>query len=137
MLPRTMEGLKEEIKKLQNEMGLDVSLINDSSKTLNLLFEIFELDTERLYLWESKKGEKFDYSQDSWVSVLKNQLADFEEVLYLVVTDDEFPPWLVYKCKKGDLLKLLPELRFFEYFLFDERMKKVVFDNHHNQFIVR
>ena len=63
-------------------------------------------------------------------------LRGFPGNIYLVVTNEQHYPWLVIAMPAGDVQGLLLELPYFEYFVFDDAMERVVFDTHHNSLIL-
>ena len=58
-----------------------------------------------------------------------------EQRLFLFTTDDDPPPWLCVSGPRQAVLDLVAELRFFEFFIVDEKMTWIVFDTHHNTLI--
>jgi hypothetical protein len=115
-----------------------VILPDDEGNKLTLsLVDIFLFDIRQCWMWDNKHyAEKYDYSDSQWEPVLQGLLNKFNRMIFLVVTDDDFFPWKVLRLKKDDLLNLLGELPSFEYFIFDDAMKAVVFETHHNSFIL-
>jgi hypothetical protein len=109
----------------------------DANRLINDLVNIFRLDLSQKYLWQGVEAAAMSYSEDAtvWMSLLLEQLDEFQEQIYLVVTDDEFYPWPVLNCFKEDLPRILSSQQFFEFFLFDQTMKCILFDTHANEFV--
>jgi hypothetical protein len=100
------------------------------------LKEKYEFDYSILYLWEKNYFEKTTVEyENKWEEYLERDLIIFTDTIYIVVSDDNYYPWNMLQGRKTELLSLLKELRFFEYFIFDSRMKMVLFDTHHNTFV--
>lgn len=55
--------------------------------------------------------------------------------ILLFVTDDDPPPWACISGSRQALICLLGELRFFEFFMVDDRMNWIIFDTHHNTLV--
>lgn len=103
------------------------------------LAEKFSFDLDQRWIWDSNRsGEIYDYNNgpDRWKTVFRELLSRFSDRIFLVVSDDEFYPWKALQCKRDDCINLLSELPSFEYFIFDEFMKTVVFDTHHNCLVI-
>ena len=107
-------------------------------KLIQNVAEKFSLDIRQLFLWDNKNySEIFDYStSDQWEPILRKLLARFNDRIFLVVSNEGLFPWKVLNFKASDCISLLTELPFFEYFLFDESMKNIIFDTHHNSLIL-
>lgn len=98
----------------------------------------FRLDLSSLYVWEGIKAERvvsYGDSIDEWEKSISLFLRNFAVEIYLVVTDDEFYPWTIFKCNKECIVRLLSDLQFFEFFIFDDLMCHILFDNHENKLI--
>lgn len=93
-------------------------------------------DHNKLWFWESLKGQasRITYDGEDGLALISKAILG-NPTLYIALTDDEFPPWPVLKGNKNDILGLISELRFFEYFLTIPPFEWVIFDNHHNQLI--
>ena len=64
------------------------------------------------------------------------RLVPPQTIAFMVVTDDEPRPWPVFSGAISDLLSVLREVRFCEYFLIDPDFKWLAFDTHHNTLVV-
>lgn len=75
----------------------------DANLLVKNLANSFHLDLSQRYLWQGVEAAAMSYSEDAtvWMSLLLEQLDEFQEQIYLVVTDDEFYPWPVLNCFKG------------------------------------
>jgi len=97
---------------------------------------VFDLDRNRSLIWETVKGqmELKEYGENSevWEKQLMECLLSFRGEVFLVITNEEFYPWPILRCRKEDLAVIIADQFFFEYFIFDAEMHKIVFDTHHN-----
>jgi hypothetical protein len=130
---------------LLKDIQIEIGKINDcdflpdeeSAKLILHIADLFSFDIRQRWMWDNKRGsEIYDCSDSPWEPVLQRLLSGFDGMIFLTVTDDDFFPWKVLHLKKNDLVNLLLELPGFEYFLFDRTMKYVVFETHHNSFLV-
>lgn len=133
--------LINEIKNIVEANGLDCRLLDQS--TANAIVEKlagrFNYDLSFRWLWDTvHAGKSVNYGNDYslWETQLSLLLQNFEKRIYLAITDDEFYPWPVFDFKKDLLVEILKEQHPFEYFVFDESMKNVLFDNHHSSLIL-
>jgi hypothetical protein len=122
------------------DKNIEYNLFDENQSRLliqDLVIQYF-FDINQRYLWEGKKdGFRKDYIDESeGLSFLKELLDKFEERIYLVITDDEFPPWQVLFFSKSYLIDLLKDNRYFEFFIFDGSMENIVFDTHDNSLIL-
>jgi hypothetical protein len=111
----------------------------EDRKLIVKLAEKFSFDLGQRWLWDStRQSETYDYNNNpgQWETIFRELLSRFADQIFLVVSDDEFYPWKVLQCKKDECVNLLNELPYFELFIFDDFMKTVVFDTHHNCLIV-
>jgi hypothetical protein len=56
--------------------------------------------------------------------------------VFLVITDDELPPWVVVSGAWNGVRHLLSEARFFEFFVVNTSLRWIVFDTHDNRLVV-
>jgi len=99
----------------------------------------FSFDLNKLFIWSQEgtsdyydyEGEEFD-----WEKILSSLLDNFTQSIYICVTNEDLFPWQLLQCDKGDCIRLLTNLPFFEYFIFDSSMRCVLFDTHDNSIIV-
>lgn len=135
-----MKELIDKIELIINRKNLEFRKITtyEAKSKLNTLKQAFKFDFSYLYLWEHEIHNKktYHYSNDNWSELMNLEMDKFSEQVYLVVTDDEFYPWIVFRGKKSDLKILLEEQRFFEFFIFDDYYNKILFDTHHNSLIL-
>ncbi|MEO1262601.1 MAG: hypothetical protein AAFZ15_27595 [Bacteroidota bacterium] len=134
-----MTHLLNSIEQAIKNQTLGYSKLSEEEAEVELakLKEAFRFDYKVLHLWGHnwENREICEYGE-GWGKELSRYLKDFADCIYLVVTDDEFYPWVVYYGEKRELKGLLEEQRFFEYFVFDHSCKKVLFDTHHNSLIL-
>ncbi len=129
--------LLDEIEDAIGRIGGISKLSQESAE--NCIQEVadrFVSDTSKIWWWESLKGPAtcLEYGEADGLVTLEG-LIDSSEVVLLVVTDDEAPPWPVYRGKMQAIVALLRESRFFEFILVPENLGFAIFDTHHNQII--
>ena len=133
-----MDELVEDIDGTIASENLNIRKLarEESEKILQKVSDKFNIDKSKLYPWESDypQQENTGYG-DNWDTIFTETLSKLNEELYLVVTDDERPPWQIYVGSPQEIKMLIEEQRFFEYFLFDIKMAVLVFDTHHNSLI--
>jgi hypothetical protein len=120
---------------------IDCSFIEetDAKNIVENLCKKFCFDLSKRYLWADVRiKEKITYNNDieDWEVLLSTLLQNFDERVYLVVTDDEFYPWAVFDCKRDIVIDILKEQQYFEFFIFDKPMKYVLFDTHENELLL-
>ncbi|WP_421797850.1 hypothetical protein [Haliscomenobacter sp.] len=135
-----MSELIEQIDKtiIQNGLNLFKLTQDNTSLLLEQLRVAFNLNFNQLFLWETKveKSSSWEYGDD-WDSIFSKLLNQyFPSSVYLVVTDDEFYPWVVNAGDKVSVIALLYQQQFFEYFIFDDLIEKILFDTHHNNLVL-
>lgn len=93
-----------------------------------------------IWWWENLRSPSriVDYgASDAFEEIRK--LIKKDEIVRLVVTDDESPPWPVFEGPTEEILAVVSEHRFFEYFLVPgngTNLDWIIFDTHLNQLVV-
>lgn len=110
---------------------------NESNALISDLAARFISDPNCIWWWQSlmSKPRIVTYGNSDGLSVLSGYIHDIENV-YLVVTDDEPPPWPVFRGKFHEIRNVIGELPFFEYFVVAESKKWIIFDTHHNSLYI-
>ena len=88
--------------------------------------------------WEQVEFENsvyYDYEGADWDKLMEFLLSDFQNKIYLAITDDEFYPWKLLECDKASVVHLLNQQQLFEFFIFDDSFDKIIFDTHENLLI--
>ena len=95
------------------------------------------VDVDRVWWWTSLRGEcpSLSHEGSDGLEVL-GSLLPLDAIAYLVITDDEPPPWLVLRGRSSELLAVLRDLRFCEYFIVSSEYDWIVFDTHDNTLVV-
>lgn len=108
-----------------------------SHKLITKASRKFVSDPMKRWWWESLScdSKTVEYSDDDGLEIIKMNLKGDNSV-FLVVTDDEFTPWPVFQGNLDEILELISEQRYFEYFLIGETEDWLIFDNHHNVLVV-
>jgi hypothetical protein len=92
---------------------------------------------DEAWWWSNLKDERevIPYGDDDGLQQMARILPR-ETAVFLAITDDEAPPWPVLSGKVADLLAVLRELSFCEYFLFDIDGTWIAFDTHHDELVI-
>lgn len=98
---------------------------------------LFVHNTSSAWWWESLRVAftTWEYGESDALVVLKGTLLTKADSLFLVVTDDSPPPWVVLEGTAGDLMTIIENSRVFEFFVCDNSLSWVVFDTHHNSLV--
>ena len=96
----------------------------------------WEIDTDANWWWEGLSAEHHAIPYDDDGLDKLAQIAPTDARAHLVITDDELPPWPVLTGTVGDLIGVLRELPFCEFFLVDPKHEWIVFDTHESQLVV-
>lgn len=127
-----------EINNFIDAKKLDCSCVSELMATpiFDKLVICFSFDLLNRYLWiDANIKEEITYDNNyEWEISLSTLLKNFDDRVYLVVTDDEFYPWAMFECKVELILDILSEHQYFEYFIFDKSMEYILFDTHENIF---
>ena len=133
------EDLRKEIDQLVGSIaGLRILLDHEAAPLLKALKSAFVGDEKSVWWWESLKVpcRSIEYDSEKSLDSLKSLLSEKGDILLLAVTNDDPPPWKVVEGRLDDLLEFVGELRYFEYFVTDASAAWIVFDTHHNQFVI-
>lgn len=134
----TNNNLLQSIRKLTSTL-LNVKELDEQSaiKLTENVGELFVGNINSTWWWESlaKKYHTIVYGDADGLKVLEKLLLNNQQV-FLFVTDDEPKPWCVFEGDIKDILYILSEERFFEYFLVSINLDWVIFDTHHNSLVV-
>ena len=132
------ESLLEELSEVSNRIGGVAPLPEESrARELQKISDIYVTDSTSRWWWKhlSQKSKQISYDENDDFSTLLS-LVNTQDGCFLVVTDDELPPWPIYSGDIGSIAKVLRECRYFEYFLVSENYEWIVFDTHMNELIV-
>jgi hypothetical protein len=134
--------LIDDIITLINEKNIDShSIPEEHAKILiEKLSKKFSFDLSKRYLWDDisvKEIYTYNNNENSdWEILFSELLQKFEDRIYLVITDDDFFPWPIFECKRDLVTQILKEQQYFEFFIFDNLMKIILFDTHENELII-
>lgn len=119
-----------------------VSLVDPAtaSELLASLAELHVTDPASVYWWTSLRcAETFFYGNDAtaWGSTFSQKMAEMDGAsVFVAITDDEPAPWPVLRIgNKSFLAELVQGLPFFEYMVFQEDGRRLLFDTHDNALI--
>jgi hypothetical protein len=135
------QELVTEIMNFVKANGFDCKYIQEPvAKTLiEKLADRFSFNLNYRWLWDnghSAISQRYDNNYSEWEAQLSLLLQNFETRIYFAVTGDEFHSWPIFDCPQDLLIEILKEQTPFEYIVFDESMKYVLFDTHHNELIL-
>ncbi|MDO6433202.1 hypothetical protein Q4E93_21510 [Flavitalea sp. BT771] len=111
---------------------------SEAEGLLARLASAYELEVQELFPWKLA-GARAVYAYDlpsSWELLFPPLLDLFQEEVYLAVTNEEGYPWAVVAMPLAYVVELVLELPYFEYFIFDEGMDRVVYDTHQEMLAV-
>lgn len=97
------------------------------------------IDTHLIYWWASAPliVQKIHYdSSEEGLSCLAGLLAQVQSEICLVASEERASPWPMWTLQASELIPLLGELPFFEYFLVLDDGATLLFDTHHNTLVV-
>ena len=113
---------------------LDQGLCND---ILLRVCKTFLFNLNNLFLWESdNEHASIIHYSENWDEKYYEITSFITDEAYLVITDSEWSPWPMFKGNVSEFKTLLENLRYCEYFIVDAKFKRVIFDTHHNSFIL-
>jgi hypothetical protein len=130
--------LEEIVTVLKHNKYNFVSLEADiGNELIKRLANKFFLDLNQKWLWDTENVNFVEeIIENDKSESIQQQLVFFHDEIYVVITDDEFFPWPVLKLSKNILVTVLNEVQFFEFFIFDDEMNCILFDNHHSELII-
>jgi hypothetical protein len=111
---------------------------NEAQVIVERFASLYVSNAKMRWWWEALKVRDKSLRYDSyqhWLEIMESLCPEWESA-YLVVTDDEFPPWPVLKGPFSDLLELIGDQFGFEYFITGIDYSWCVFDNHHDYLIM-
>ncbi|MBK8626938.1 MAG: hypothetical protein IPN86_15635 [Saprospiraceae bacterium] len=132
-----MSDLVLEINELVKEFELKVVLLSEleEQELFTKLKINFGFDYNKLFIWQMALNFiDIEYESDEWQEIWCKNLDGFNDNIYICISDETLYPWKIYFGPKDMILNIICELPFFEYFIFDGDMEKVIFDTHHNFF---
>jgi len=124
---------ESELKTKPQITKLDDSELDIIQKNINTEFKI---DLNRTWCWESLGDDHqvMNYGEEDGLEKIKGLLKKNLDIK-IVVTDEDVPPWFGFKGSLVELLDVIRELRYFEFFIIDETFTWIIFDTHHNSLV--
>ncbi len=120
-------------------LGRDPLLSDRAIGLLQSLASRHGIDPCLVYWWAGKASAdqtiQYDGS-DEGLSCLADLLAEANNEICLVASDERALPWPVWTLQVSELIPLLGELPFFEYFVVLDGGATLLFDTHHNTLVV-
>jgi hypothetical protein len=127
-------------KSLQSQKSIRELDGPTSVAVLNLIESNLIEDPGKIWWWDSLRSapQVMDYGDaDVFPKILG--LAGENQLVRLVVTDDEPRPWQIFEGPLSEILSVVAEQRYFEYFITEATSQSpswLIFDTHHNQLVV-
>ncbi|RTQ86121.1 MULTISPECIES: hypothetical protein [Stenotrophomonas] len=120
-------------------LGRDPLPIDRATGLLESLASRHGIDPCLVYWWAGKESAdqtiQYDGS-DEGLSCLADLLAEANGEMCLVASDERALPWPIWNLQVSELIPLLGELPFFEYFVVLDDGATLLFDTHHNTLVV-
>lgn len=120
-------------------LGRDPLPPNRAAALLESLACRHGIDARFVYWWASKASadQTIQYdSSDEGLSCLAELLAGVNGEMLLVASDECALPWPIWTLQASELIPLLGELPFFEYFVVLDGGAALLFDTHHNTLVI-
>ena len=110
---------------------------DEASKRVELLAQTYVRDGSHRWWWQAlaTEAQRLPYGDEDGLSKIM-KLFEAESSATLVITDDSAPPWPVFSGSLGQLISLLRNTRFCEYFLAASDGSWIVFDTHMNELVM-
>lgn len=124
---------------ISQRLGRDPLTTDRAAALLESLAGRHGIDPRLVYWWTGKASadQTIQYdSSDEGLSCLAELLAEVNGEICLVASDEHALPWPIWTLQARELIPLLGELPFFEYFLVLEGGATLLFDTHHNTLVV-
>lgn len=109
---------------------------DSSRKALLSLRTSLGADESSIRWWTSPSRDRQIIPYSSTPRQLFNELLCTEGYARLFITDDEPPPWPSVHGPLADILDLIDDCPFFEYFIVNAEGTRVLFDTHHNELVL-
>ena len=134
-----LNELYESINTTIAENGLEASFVEpeEAERLLVEISTVFDFSLNSIFPWDDVKKGSVVYKEcpqetDIWKNYFAEFTADFEDRVFLAVSDTSDYPWPVLSCLKADAAFIILDQHYFEYFIFDAGMNKILFENHHD-----
>jgi len=130
---------RELVEEIRNILSSGVREL-DEAEARGVVEEVgrrFIRGTKKLWWWENLSVDScaLIYGDSDGLAMV-SELLDDDESIWIVATDDECGPWPVWEGRASDIVEMLGNLRFFEYFILSREYQWIVFDTHHNTLVV-
>jgi hypothetical protein len=120
-------------------LGSDPLPVDRADALLKSLAARHGIDPRHVFWWVGKASAdhaiQYD-SSDEGLSCLDELLAEVNGEMYLVASDERALPWPIWTLQASELIPLLGDLPFFEYFVVLDGGATLLFDTHHNTLVV-
>ncbi|BCX42216.1 MULTISPECIES: hypothetical protein [Stenotrophomonas] len=120
-------------------LGRDPLPVDRAVALLESLAGRHGIDPRRVYWWAgiATADQTIQYDDsDEGLSCLAELLVEVNGEMCLVASDERALPWPIWTLQASELIPLLGELPFFEYFVVLDGGATLLFDTHHNALVV-
>lgn len=109
-----------------------------ANDTIEAIAKTFRIDRTGAWWWQSLSGKvsTIGYGEAADPLRIIPTLVDPTNEVYLLVTDDEPPPWPGYRGRLDEILELIGEQWRFEFLLAPIGLDWLLFDTHHNEIVI-
>ena len=130
-------AIREAIAELDLQDSVVCLSVQDADDLIESAAAKFVVDRSRLWWWESLTDSLPQESITLPESPSPGYISEIcpSGPAYLFVTNDEFPPWPVFRGDASDFERILGECPLFEYAIVSEDMSWMVLENHHSVFV--
>lgn len=107
-----------------------------ADRMANAMAQRYAIDSSKLRWWEGMgvPSRTTQYQPHEGLNLIR-KLVDGNPQVVMFVTDDEPPPWPAVRGPLDQVLFIVSEQRFFEYFLVPESLEWLIFDTHDNALV--
>jgi hypothetical protein len=133
--------LLDEVRKSVQKQGHVEELQADlTNSVLTSVGSKFVKEPKSIWWWQNLNcpAQTLSYANADMANEIRELLPDDQQVR-LVITDDEPPPWPVFQGPVDEVLAVIGEQRFCEFFLIPVTNAEpgwIIFDTHDNQLVV-
>lgn len=130
-------SLLDELRESATRVGTVQECIGqEAADVVALVARRYDRSSEAVWWWEGLEAphERVPYETGGLKHLVLARVSKNENA-YLIVTDDEPGPWPVFSGSVDNLLNLVLDQRYFEYFLSAPDAAWLIFDTHHNEAI--
>jgi hypothetical protein len=137
-----MNTLRDELNEViyaEKIVGLEFARINKWQWVMERLADQFlshgRQSLNRIWLWDSVKEPYTSYQPDDSIQELKALLKP-DETCRFIASDEDGKYWVLQGTAES-IIKVLSEMRCFEYYITDENISWLISENHHGSIVLK